>query len=241
VAFGSQRVLAGFDLAVGRGETVVVLGPSGVGKSVALRLAVGLLRPDRGRVLLDGRDVLEGAERALLDVRRRLAMLFQGGALFDSMTVGENVAFGLLERRPRPPWPVVRDRVAEVLELVDLPGIEDRLPSSLSGGMRKRVALARALAVGPEAILYDEPTTGLDPVTTTRVDRLVRDLQRRLGVTSVVVTHDVDSAFAVADRIAFLQEGRVAFDGSVEEARLRPPPELDAFIRGEALVPEAGA
>lgn len=238
VAFGDKRVLSGFDLAVAAGESVVILGPSGVGKSVSLRLAIGLLRPDSGEVRVDGRSVGAGGEAHLLDVRRRLAMVFQGGALFDSLTVGENVGFGLREKRPHPPEEAIAERVTEVLGLVGLVDVEALLPASLSGGMRKRVALARALAIGPEAILYDEPTTGLDPVSTNRVNRLIRDLQGRLGVTSIVVTHDVGSAFAVADRIIFLVGGRVAFDGSVDQARNAPPPELAAFLAGEET-PEA--
>ena len=241
VAFGPKRVLAGFDLLIEAGESVVILGPSGVGKSVSLRLAIGLLSPDEGEVLVDGREVGAHGREHLQEVRRRLAMVFQGGALFDSLTVGENVAFGLRQSRPTPPEEEVRERVREVLGLVGLEGSEELLPASLSGGMRKRVALARALAVGPEAILYDEPTTGLDPVTTNRVNRLIRDLQGRLGVTSLVVTHDVGSALQVGDRIVFLERGRVAFDGSVEQARSEPPPALAAFLRGEEREPVSGS
>ncbi len=237
VAFGEKRVLSGFNLSVSAGESVVVLGPSGVGKSVSLRLAIGLLLPDSGEVRIDGHEVSSGGEQHLLSIRRRLAMVFQGGALFDSLSVGENVAFGLRERRPQPSEEELTERVREALSLVGLDGIEELLPASLSGGMRKRVSLARALAVGPEAILYDEPTTGLDPVMTSRVNRLIRDLQERLGVTSVVVTHDVGSAMAVADRIVFLSGGRVAFDGSVTEAREAPSPELAAFLAGEERPP----
>ena len=233
VAFGEKRVLCGFDLSVSAGESVVILGPSGVGKSVSLRLAIGLLLPDSGEVRVDGAALSSCGDEQIRDIRRRLAMVFQGGALFDSLTVGENVAFGLRERRPQPSEEDLAERVREVLGLVGLEGVEDLLPASLSGGMRKRVSLARSLALGPEAILHDEPTTGLDPVMTSRVNRLIRDLQERLGVTSIVVTHDVGSAMAVADRIVFLSGGRVAFDGSVAEAREAPSPELAAFLAGE--------
>lgn len=232
-AFEATRVLENFSLAVAAGESLVILGASGSGKSVALRHVIGLVRPDRGQVIVDGRDVTGLDDDELQGVRRRVGMVFQGGALFDSMTVAENVAFGLSEHARDMSQGDVAARVEECLSLVQLPGVGALLPSSLSGGMRKRVALARALAVGPEAVLYDEPTTGLDPVTTAHVNRLIRDLQRRLEVTSIVVTHDVASALVVADRICFLREGRLAFDGTVEEARSRPTPELRAFMRGE--------
>lgn len=232
-SFGEKVVLRGLDLRVRAGESVAILGGSGTGKSVALRHVIGLVQPDSGSLLVDGRDVWEMDEDSLRSVRRRIAMVFQGGALFDSLDVGENVAFGLRVHRRELGEEAIAGRVAEVLALVDLAGIERLAPSELSGGMRKRVALARALAVGPEAILYDEPTTGLDPVTTMRVNRLIRDLQERLSVTSIVVTHDVGSAFHVADRIVYLREGRVAWDGSVGQARTSPSPALAAFMAGE--------
>jgi len=240
LAFGQKQVLRGFDLEVSAGESLVILGSSGSGKSVALRHLVGLVRPDRGQVLVEGRDLGLLDEAGLLEVRRHVAMVFQGGALFDSMDVAENVAFGLREHRPEMPPGDVAARVAEVLDLVALAGTERLFPSDLSGGMRKRVALARALAVGPRAVLYDEPTTGLDPVNTRRINALIRQLQRRLGVTSVVVTHDVESALAVADRLVFLRDGRVAWDGSTEQARRSPPPELAAFMAGEESPPSGG-
>ena len=241
VAFGPKRVLTGFDLCVAAGESVVILGPSGVGKSVSLRLPIRLLRPDAGEVLVDGLDVAEARPGELAEIRRRVAMVFQGGALFDSLTVGQNVGFALREGRPLPTDEALEARVEEVLGLVGLEEVQALLPSSLSGGMQKRVALARALAVGPEVILYDEPTTGLDPVNAGRVNRLIRKLQRELGTTSVVVTHDVESAFAVGDRIAFLAGGRIVFDGPAELARRDPPPELGAFLRGEELEPVSGS
>lgn len=236
-AFGPKVVLRDFTLEARPGEALVILGASGSGKSVALRHLVGLTRPDAGEVLVDGRDISSWSERELLAVRRRVAMVFQGGALFDSMTVGENVAFGIHEHDRERPAADVAARVAEVLSLVGLPGTEPLFPASLSGGMRKRVALARALAVGPSAILYDEPTAGLDPVTANKVNQLVRTLQRTLGVTSIVVTHDITSAFHVADRMAYLRDGSLVFDGSVEEARTAPPPLLAAFLAGEEVPP----
>lgn len=230
-AFGDHRVLRGVDLSVAQGETAVVLGGSGSGKSVLIRHAVGLLRPDRGAVWVDGVEVSAKDERELVETRRKIGMLFQAGALFDSMSVADNVAFALREHSG---WDEERigRRVREVLDLVELGPVEPLMPSELSGGMRKRVALARAVAMAPRAILYDEPTTGLDPITAGAINRLILGLQKRLGVTSVVVTHDIRSAFDVGDRIAFLHEGRIRFDGSVEEARRSTDPVLRDFLRG---------
>ena len=232
-AFGAASVLEGFDLTVRAGEALAILGGSGSGKSVALRHAIRLVRPDAGSMHVDGRDLAGLGDAELLEVRRRVAMVFQGGALFDSMSVGENVAFGIREREPGLPPEELARRAEAALALVQLPGISAMAPSSLSGGMKKRVALARALAVRPEAVLYDEPTTGLDPVTTAHVNRMIRDLHERLAVTSIVVTHDVASALFVADRIVYLRRGGIAFDGTAEEARERPSRELAAFMRGE--------
>jgi phospholipid/cholesterol/gamma-HCH transport system ATP-binding protein len=231
-AFGDQPVLRGVDLTVGRGETVVVLGGSGSGKSVLLRHTIGLFQPDRGTVWVDGTDVTALDEDGLVDTRKKVGMLFQAGALFDSMTVEGNVAYALREHTD---WDEarVRERVHEVLGLVELaPAVAEIMPSDLSGGMRKRVALARAIALAPRGILYDEPTTGLDPITATAINQLIRSLQQRLGVTSIVVTHDIRSAFAVGDRVAFLRDGRIVFDGSVDEARGTEEPVLRAFLRG---------
>jgi phospholipid/cholesterol/gamma-HCH transport system ATP-binding protein len=230
-AFGEKQVLRGVDLAVRRGDTVVVLGGSGSGKSVLLRHTIGLHRPDRGEVWVDGEPITERSEDELVDARKKVGMLFQAGALFDSMTVLDNVAFGLREHTD---WDEerVRGRVREVLGLVELEDVEDLMPADLSGGMRKRVALARAVALAPQAILYDEPTTGLDPIIANAINRLIRSLQSRLGVTSIVVTHDIHSAFTVADRIAFLHEGRILVEAGVEEARHSPEPLLRNFLEG---------
>lgn len=232
-AFDGKVVLRGLRLEVARGETVVVLGGSGSGKSVLLRHTVGLQRPDRGEVWVDGTEItgLEEEDDELLEVRKKVGMLFQAGALFDSMTVLDNVAFGLREHTT---WDEekVRERVREVLELVELEGVEELMPADLSGGMRKRVALARAIALAPRAILYDEPTTGLDPITANNINQLVRSLQHRLGVTSIVVTHDIQSAFTVGDRIAFLHDGVIRFFGTVAEAKASPEPLLRNFLEG---------
>jgi len=230
-AFGANQVLRGVDLDVQRGETVVVLGGSGSGKSVLLRHAVGLFRPDAGEVWVDGTEISRLGEDELLETRKKVGMLFQSGALFDSMTVGENVAFALEEHTD---WDEVKvlERVREVLGLVELDGVLDLMPADLSGGMRKRVALARAIALAPAAILYDEPTTGLDPITANTINHLIRSLQKRLGVTSIVVTHDIHSAFTVGDRIAFLYEGRILFHGTTDHARTAPVPLLRNFLEG---------
>jgi len=230
-AFGPNRVLRGVNLDVARGETVVVLGGSGSGKSVLLRHAVGLFRPDAGQVFVEGVEISKLPEDGLLETRKKVGMLFQSGALFDSMTVRENVSFALDEHTD---WDEARilARVQEVLGLVELDGVLELMPSDLSGGMRKRVALARAIALAPAAILYDEPTTGLDPITANTINHLIRSLQKRLGVTSIVVTHDIHSAFTVGDRIAFLHEGRILFHGTTAEAKSAGEPLLRNFLEG---------
>jgi phospholipid/cholesterol/gamma-HCH transport system ATP-binding protein len=230
-SFGPKKVLRGVNLEVVRGETVVVLGGSGSGKSVLLRHAVGLFRPDSGQVFIEGVDISNLPEDELLEPRKTVGMLFQSGALFDSMTVRENVSFALVEHTDWDEAKVLA-RTEEVLRLVELDGVLDLMPSDLSGGMRKRVALARAIALAPAAILYDEPTTGLDPITANTINRLIRSLQKRLGVTSVVVTHDIHSAFTVGDRIAFLHEGRILFHGTTAEARKAEEPLLRNFLQG---------
>ena len=228
-AFGSKPVLRGLTLDVLTGETLVVLGGSGSGKSVLLKHMNALLLPDAGAVEVDGTELGSLDEDALVPVRRNVAMLFQQGALFDSLTVGENVAYPLREHRTVEPE-AIPERVARALATVDLAGSEGLMPVELSGGMRKRAALARSLVLEPRALLYDEPTTGLDPVVAAKINHLIRDLQRRLGVSSVVVTHDLGSAFLVADRIAFLHEGRIRFIGTPDEARASRDPFLHEFL-----------
>jgi phospholipid/cholesterol/gamma-HCH transport system ATP-binding protein len=232
-AFGGNRVLRGISLPVFRGETLVILGASGSGKSVLLRHIIGLHRPDSGEVWVDDAEISRLPEDELVATRKKVGMLFQGGALFDSMNVFDNVAFSLREHTELPE-DAIGDRVREKLRLVELRGDEvaGLMPVDLSGGMRKRVALARAIALEPQAILYDEPTTGLDPITANHINRLIRGLQSRLGVTSVVVTHDIESAFVVGDRIAFLLDGEMKFVGTVEEARRSREPSLRRFLSG---------
>ncbi len=215
--YDGREVLAGVNLHVRRGEVLCILGPSGTGKSVALRHINGLTKPDEGDVLVFGRSVVPLSEEELSPVRRRLAMLFQGGALFDSMTVEQNIAFPLREHTVKSPREIA-ELVAEKLMMVGLPGTQKKMPSELSGGMRKRVALARSIALEPEIILYDEPTTGLDPLTSEKISQLIVDLNVRLQTTSVVVTHDIVTARAVADRLAFLHQGRFQFIGTFDEA-----------------------
>ncbi len=230
-SFGDHHVLQGITLDVRRGETLVILGGSGVGKSVLIRHIIGLVRPDSGEVQVDGEVVTRLSESRLTSVRKKVAMLFQGGALFDSMNVLDNVGFGLREHT-RLSEAAIRAKVREKLALVELEGVEELMPANLSGGMKKRVALARAIAMEPEAILYDEPTTGLDPVTANTINDLIRSLQKALGVTSVVVTHDIQSTFKVGDRIAFLCDGGLCFVGSIEEARRSDEPRLRRFLTG---------
>jgi phospholipid/cholesterol/gamma-HCH transport system ATP-binding protein len=228
-SFRDKAVLRGVTLDVHAGETIVLLGGSGSGKSVLLKHLNGLLRADRGSVEFDGTRLETLDEDGLVPIRRRMSMLFQQSALFDSLSVGDNVAFPLREHRMLPEHDVPK-RIAEALAMVGLEGTERLMPAELSGGMRKRAALARALALEPKALLYDEPTTGLDPVVAAKINHLIRDLQRRLGLTSVVVTHDLASAFYVADRIAFLYEGRIRFAGTPSEARESTDAPLHEFL-----------
>lgn len=237
-SFGQKRVLTGFSLEVREGETMVIIGASGSGKSVAIKHIVGLLQPDRGTVFVDGLEVPALSRRELYQLRRRIGYVFQFAALFDSLTIGENVAMGLRKQEHLSEAEVQR-RVQEALELVDLPNVQDRYPAELSGGMRKRVGLARAIALKPKYILYDEPTTGLDPVTSAVIDDLMIRMRDKLGVTSVVITHDMRSAYRVGTRIAMLHEGKVRQVGTVDEIRNTQDPVVRQFIEGRAdLVPE---
>jgi len=228
-AFSGKSVLNGASLAVERGETLAILGASGSGKSVTLKTINGLIPPDRGRVEVLGETVSSMREAMLYPLRRRVSYLFQGGALFDSMNVFDNVAFPMREHLSLTEGRLT-ERVAELLSVVQLERVEGVFPSELSGGMRKRVALARALALEPEIILYDEPTTGLDPVTGQAIARLIRDLDQRLGVTSVVVTHDIPLVMAVAERVVFLHEGQFIFSGTTEAARRESPQLVREFF-----------
>lgn len=228
--YASKEVLAGVSLKIFRGEVLCVLGPSGTGKSVTLRHINGLTKPDDGDVRVFGESVVPLSEEELSPVRRRLAMLFQGGALFDSMNVQQNIAFPLEEHTDKSPEEIAR-LVAEKLEMVGLPGTQKKMPSELSGGMRKRVALARSIALEPEIILYDEPTTGLDPLTSEKISQLIVDINIRLQTTSVVVTHDIVTARTVADRLAFLHQGRFQFVGTFEEAARGGHPVLQEYFR----------
>ena len=230
---GTQEVLTGVSLDILRGETCVILGRSGCGKSVLLKHLIGLFRPTSGQVLIDGQDIGLIPERKMHDVRRKIGMLFQSAALFDSMSVEQNLAFPLREAGIKDPK-VILERVTEALDMVDLLGSEKKMPEKLSGGMRKRVGLARTIVGRPQCILYDEPTTGLDPVTSDSINHLIRRLQKRLQVTSVVVTHDMKTAFHTADHVVFLHEGRCYFDGSVAELRATTDPVMTDFIEGRS-------
>lgn len=230
--FGSNRVLQGIDLEIHRGEIFTLLGGSGTGKSVLLKHIVGLLRPDAGRIRIEGQDVSGLREPEWVELRKRIAYVFQGAALFDSLDVLENVAYGLREHLSLSRAELER-RVAECLESVGLEGIERRMPAELSGGMRKRVGVARAIALEPEAILYDEPTTGLDPANAKRIAQLIAALRRRLAVTSVIVTHDLELCSAISDRVGLLGRGRLLVVGTPEEVRASELPEVRDFLAGD--------
>jgi len=230
-AFGDNTVFAGMELDILRGETITIMGGSGIGKSVALKLLIGLLKPEQGQILVDGQDVVPMSESEILQIRRKAGMLFQGAALFDSLTVGENVAYPLREQFNLSEDEIEK-RVAKYLGMVGLEGIEDLMPSELSGGMKKRVGLARAIATEPEIILYDEPTTGLDPYNTRRINELIIKMQRELDVTSIVVTHDMASALAVSNRIALIHQKKIVTVRTVEEIKQDKDTLLKAFMEG---------
>jgi phospholipid/cholesterol/gamma-HCH transport system ATP-binding protein len=230
-AFGPNSIYEGLDLTIHRGETITIVGGSGTGKSVLLKCLLRLLVPDRGRILAFGEEVTGRNEAQMQEIRRRIGMLFQGAALFDSLNVLDNIAYPLREHGWRDEGKI-ESRVAEVLDLVNLPGVERKWPAELSGGMKKRVGLARAIAIEPEVILYDEPTTGLDPTNVKRIDQLIIDMQERLNVTSIVVTHDMDSAFRVSDRLAMLYDRRIVWCGFKDEVAEATNPVVQDFIHG---------
>lgn len=230
-SFGNRHILNGVNLSVADGETLVILGASGSGKSTILKLIIGLLQPDAGDVLIHGQNVTAITEDAWNKVRRHMGMVFQYSALFDSMTIGENVAFGLRQHENMTEEQI-QTVVREKLHMVGLDGIESLMPSSLSGGMKKRVSLARAIALNPEIILYDEPTAGLDPIRSTAISHLIRDMQEKMHVTSIVVTHDMKSAGEIADRMAFLYEGSFLAIGTPDELYQSPDPRVQQFIHG---------
>ena len=228
-----QEILRGVDLEVRAGETLVLIGRSGGGKSVLLKHIIGLMEPDSGEIWIHGENIIGMNERQLGAVREKVGILFQGAALFDSMTVEENIAFPLREAGERDPK-VLRSRVAEMLEVTEMEGHEDKMPESLSGGMKKRVGLARAIIRRPSCVLYDEPTAGLDPVVADSINRLIRCLQQRFGITSIVVTHDMKSAFDVADRVAYLHQGSVYFYGTPGELQQSKDPLIQDFLLGRS-------
>jgi phospholipid/cholesterol/gamma-HCH transport system ATP-binding protein len=233
---GCQEILRGINLTVAKGETVVIIGRSGGGKSVFLKHLIGLLQPDAGEIWIDGQDIIGLSERKLAAIRRKVGILFQGGALFDSMTVEENIAFPLREAGERDPK-VIREKVNEMLEVMEMEGQQGKMPVNLSGGMKKRVGLARSIIRRPSCILYDEPTSGLDPVVSDSINRLIRRLQERFHVTSIVVTHDMKSAFHLADHIGYLHEGQIYFYGTPQEFQVSGDPLLQDFLLGRSEAP----
>jgi phospholipid/cholesterol/gamma-HCH transport system ATP-binding protein len=230
-SFGEKQVLCGVNLSIHKGETLVIIGRSGEGKSVLIKHIVGLLQPDSGHVSVEGEIVSELEEKPLYELRKKFGFLFQGSALFDSMTVEENVGLPLVENQIKIGKSEIDKTVAEKLELVGLPGVQRLKPSELSGGMKKRVALARALVTNPEYILYDEPTTGLDPIMSDSIDNLIKELSNKLTVTSVVVTHDMYSVKNVADKVALLNNGKIHFTGTPEELLNSPDKVITDFIK----------
>jgi len=229
--FGAQVVLDGVDFDVNEGETVALLGPSGTGKSVLLKHIIGLLKPDSGTITVDGKDVAHLKRKELVAYRQNIGYVFQNGALFDSMDVFENVRLGIVDESKFKDLEYARARVAECIRLVNLqPDVIKKFPSELSGGMKKRVGIARAIAGNPKYLLYDEPTSGLDPVNADVIDALVQRLDEEIGVTSVMVTHDVRGAFRVADRLALLSEGKIVMQGTPQEFLAADHPKVKAFL-----------
>lgn len=234
ITFGTHTVLDNIDLDVYKGETLAVLGPSGTGKSTVLRSMIGLLEPNGGQIFIQGEDVSGLDEDGWNRLRMKMGMVFQYSALFDFLTVGENVAFGLRQHTDKSDEEI-QGIVTQMLDLVGLPGTQDLYPAELSGGMKKRVGLARAIAVNPEIVLYDEPTAGLDPIMSRNISRLIKKTQEQLHVTSVLVTHDMQSAFYAADRVAMLFEGHIVAIGTAEEMKNSTNPIVKAFIEGREI------
>lgn len=234
ITFGTHTVLDNIDLDVYKGETLAVLGPSGTGKSTVLRSMIGLLEPNGGQIFIQGEDVSGLDEDGWNRLRMKMGMVFQYSALFDFLTVGENVAFGLRQHTDKSNEEI-QDIVTQMLDLVGLPGTQDLYPAELSGGMKKRVGLARAIAVNPEIVLYDEPTAGLDPIMSRNISRLIKKTQEQLHVTSVLVTHDMQSAFYAADRVAMLYEGHIVAIGTAEEMKNSTNQIVKAFIEGREI------
>jgi phospholipid/cholesterol/gamma-HCH transport system ATP-binding protein len=232
-SIGPQEILRGIDLTVEKGETLVIIGRSGGGKSVLLKHVIGLMQPDAGEIWIEGQNIIGLSERKLAPIRRKIGILFQGGALFDSMTVEENIAFPLREAGERNPK-IIGEKVREILEVIELEGEQKKMPVNLSGGMKKRVGLARSIIRRPTCILYDEPTAGLDPVVSDSINQLIRRLQKRFQVTSIVVTHDMKSAFHIADHIAYLHEGRIYFYGTPQEVQNSQDPLIQDFLLGRS-------
>ena len=231
--FGPKVVYEDLNLDVHQGESLTIIGGSGMGKSVMLKMLIGLLRADGGTIRFDGQEIQDVPEKDFAPIRKRIGMLFQGAALFDSMNIRDNVAYGMREHF-RFSEKEIDERVARALESVGLPGTQHSWPSELSGGQRKRAGLARALAIEPQVLLYDEPTTGLDPINTERINQLIVTTKQQYKVTSIVVTHDMESAFEVSDRIAMIHKGFVVWSGTVDEARRTDDPQVRDFIEGNA-------
>ena len=236
-SFGDKEVLRGVGVDVVAGESLVIVGGSGAGKSVLLKHLIGLIQPDRGHIVVDGEDIARADHAQALAIRRKFGMSFQEGALFDSMNVFENIAFPL-RRHTRHPEERIAARVRECLALVHLEGVETKATSQLSGGMRRRVGFARAIALAPEILLFDEPNTGLDPITSAVIDRVILEMKENLPVTMVTITHDMKSAFLIADRIAMLRDGRILTIGAPDEFRASPDPYVQSFLAGEPLEEE---
>lgn len=234
--FGNQEVLKGLSLNIPKGQVTVIIGRSGGGKSVLLKHIIGLLKPDSGQILFDGIDIVSADEKTMSKIRRRFGMLFQEGALFDSLNLEDNIGFPLFEHTKLPEKEIY-ERVKEVMAMVGLKGAEKKFPSEISGGMRKRAGLARAIITNPEVILFDEPTSGLDPIMSTIIDNLIVDIQKRLNVTCIVISHDIKSTFRIAHKIAMLYDGQIIAEGSPEEMRRNDNPYLRQFIEGLAEGP----